>query len=260
MGRYYYYYYRLHPYTLNEIGNTKVNLNRLFKFGGFPESYHKADDRFLRRWHLERVNKLIRSDLRDLENVSDISKMQLLAEELPRRVGSPLSFKSLAEDLQVDFKTCKRWIEILDSLYYSFLIPPYGAPKIRAVKKEQKLYLWDFSQIDDLGIRFENMVACQLLKYCHYQEDVEGRKMELRYVRDTDRREIDFVVIRDKKPIFAVECKLSNTNLSPAITYFSKRTPIPKYYQVHLASTQKQISDQITILPFDEFCKLEEMV
>ncbi|MBM9547576.1 ATP-binding protein [Leptospira sp. 201903074] len=152
LGRYY--YYRLHPYTLSEVGNTKANLTRLFTYGGFPESFHKADKRFLRRWHLERVNKLIRSDLRDLEYVSDINKMQLLAEELPRRVGSPLSFKSLAEDLQIDFKTCKRWIEILDSLYYSFLIPPFGSPKIRAVKKEQKLYLWDYSQVEDLGQRF----------------------------------------------------------------------------------------------------------
>ncbi|MDF3819580.1 DUF4143 domain-containing protein [Leptospira sp. 96542] len=174
-------------------------------------------------------------------------------------MGSPLSFKSLAEDLQVDFNTCKRWIEILDTLYYSFLISPFGSPKIRAVKKEQKLYLWDFSQVEDLGCRFENMVACQLLKHCHYMEDVEGHKMELRYIRDTDKREVDFVVIQNKKPKFAVECKLSDTNLTPSIPYFVERTPVPRFYQVHMGNVQKQVSDKVTILPFDEFCKLESM-
>lgn len=257
LGRYH--YYRLHPYTLSEVGNTKANLQRLFKFGGFPESFHKQDEKFLRRWHTERIHRLVKTDLRDLENVQDLDKIQLLAETLPTRIGSPLSYKALAEDLQIDFKTCKRWIGILDSLYYSFVISPFGAPKIRAVKKEQKLYLWDFSQVEDLGARFENMVACQLLKFCHFQEDTDGQKMELRYIRDTDKREVDFVVIKNKKPIFAVECKLNDKNLSSHINYFSTRTPIPKFYQVNMDNQERQLSDKISIIPFDEFCKLEKM-
>lgn len=82
-------------------------------------------------------------DLRDLEDVKDLNKVELLAEELPQKVGSPLSLNSLAEDLEVNFRTVKRWVSILESLYYCFRIPPFGSPKIRAVKKEQKLYLWD---------------------------------------------------------------------------------------------------------------------
>ena len=258
LGRYH--YYRLHPYTLKEVGNNRANLQRLFHFGGFPECYHKQDEKFLRRWHLERINKLIKTDLRDLENVQDLDKIQLLAEELPNRIGSPLSYKSLAEDLQIDFKTCKRWIGILDSLYYAFVISPYGSPKIRAVKKEQKLYLWDFSQVEDLGARFENMVACQLLKFCHFHEDIDGRRMELRYIRDTDKREVDFIILQDKKPLFAVECKLSEKNLSNSIRYFTERTPVPKFYQVHMDTMERQISEKIAIVPFERFCTLERMV
>jgi uncharacterized protein len=133
---------------------------------------------------------------------------------LPNRIGSPLSLKSLAEDLSVDPKTVKRWIEMLSTLYYCFQIAPYGAPKIRAVKKEKKLYLWDWSQIDNEGIRFENLVASHLLKFCHYLEDTQGHKMELRYIRDTDKREVDFVVIQNKKPLFAVECKLKDRSIA----------------------------------------------
>ena len=97
-------------------------------------------------------------------------------------------------------------MEMLDTLYYTHQISPYGSKKIRAVKKEQKLYLWDWSQVEDAGYRFENRLASHLLKYCYFIEDTEGYRMELRFIRDTDLREIDFVVLKDKKPIFAVEC------------------------------------------------------
>ena len=258
LGRYH--YYRLHPYSLPELGMTSENLRDLFKFGGFPEPLKERDDRTLRRWHRTRLTRLVRSDLRDLENVKDLDKVELLAEELPRRVGSPLSVKSLAEDLEVDPKTTKRWIEILDSLYYCFQIAPYGSPKIRAVKKEQKLYLWDWSQIEDEGLRFENMMASLLLKYCHFQEDVEGHKMELRYIRDTDKREVDFVVLKNKLPLFAVECKLKDQAPSSHLYYFKERMKIPQFYQVSLEGVERQIKEGITLISFKKFCEYEKMV
>lgn len=258
LGRYF--YYRLHPYSLPELGITKVNTNRLMKFGGFPEPLLAKDERTLRRWHQSRLSRIVRADIRDIEQVSDIDKMELLAEELPRRVGSPLSLKSLGEDLELDPKTVKRWVEILDNMYYCFRIPPYGAPKIRAVKKEQKLYLWDWSQIEDLGIRFENMTASLLLKFCHFHEDVNGHKMELRYIRDTDKREVDFVVLKDKKPIFAVECKTKERSISSHVIYFKERTSIPRFYQIHLDDFERQVIDGVTITSFEKFCDYENMV
>lgn len=258
LGRYH--YYRLHPYSLPELGMSSDNLKDLFKFGGFPEALSEKDDRTLRRWHRTRISRLVKTDLRDLENVKDLDKVELLAEELPRRVGSPLSVKSLSEDLEVDPKTTKRWLEMLDSLYYCFQIAPYGAPKIRAVKKEQKLYLWDWSQIEDEGIRFENMMACQLLKFCHFQEDVDGHKMELRYIRDTDKREVDFVVLKNKTPLFAVECKLKDQSASSHLYYFKERTKIPQFYQVCLEGTEKQVIDGIMTTDFKKFCAHEKMI
>lgn len=258
LGRYH--YYRLHPYSLVELGLNKKNFNDLFKFGGFPEPLIHKDERVLRRWHKNRLEKLVRTDIRDLENLKDLDKVEMLAEELPRRIGSPLSLNSLGEDLQVDPKTIKNWISILDSLYYCFQISPFGAPKIRAVKKEQKLYLWDWSQIEDEGIRFENMVACHLLKYCHHHEDIDGHKMELRYIRDTDKREVDFVVIKNKKPLFAVECKLKEKAMSSHVFYFKERTPIPKFYQVHADDFEKQYSSDISLTSFEKFCKYENLV
>lgn len=258
LGRYF--YLRLHPFSLPELKNTSLSLEDLFKFGGFPEPLFGQDERQLRRWHLGRLSKLVRVDLNSLETVKDVDKVELLAEELPSKVGSPLSMRSLAEDLEIDPKTVKRWIEILDSLYYSFRIAPLGSTKIRAVKKEQKLYLWDWSQIEDQGAKFENMIASHLLKFCHFHEDVHGHKMELRYIRDTDKREIDFVVIKNKKPLFAVEAKFNDRAPSPHLFYFKSRLNVPKYYQVSFSGETKVIDDQITLCSLTDLCKLEKLI
>ena len=257
LGRYF--YFRMHPLSLPEIGK-KADLSNLLKYGGFPEPYIKQDETFLKRWHLQRRERIIYSDIRDLERIREISLIELLVEALPDRVGSPLSRKNLAQDLDVDFKTVENWLTILENVYYCFRVSPYGQPRIRAVKKEQKLYLWDWSELDQEGARWENFVASHLLKFCHYRQDTRGDKMELRFLRDVDRREIDFVVLKDKKPIFAVECKSGEKSASPNLKYFSERTTIPRFYQVHRGKKSYSTAANIRVLPFSEFCDVEGLV
>ena len=251
-----YHYYRLHPFSLLELNlsPTKDDLETLLRFGGFPEPFLKAEERFWRRWQRERVQRVIYEDIRDLENIKEISMLELLAEELPNRIGSPLSVKKLKELLQVAHETIERWIKIFERMYYCFRIPPYGPPKVRAVKKEQKLYLWDWSIVPESGPKFENFVASQLLKYCHFLEDTEGFDMELRFLRDTDKREIDFVVLKQGLPMFAVECKTGEKNINPSLFYFKERTHIPKFYQVHKGYRDFE-KDGVRVLPFETFCK-----
>ena len=255
-----YHYYRLHPVTLGELGAdaTSDDLEQLMQFGGFPEPLFAGDVRTWRRWQRERVSRVVYEDLRDLENVREVALVELLAEALPERVGSPLSVQSLREDLQVAHETVERWLRILENLYMCFRIPPFGAPRIRAVKKETKLYLWDWSQVPGTGARFENLVASHLLKLCHHVEDTQGHRMELRFIRDTDRREVDFVVIRDNRPLFAVECKSGEKSPSPAIDYFRQRTGIVDFYQVHLGE-RDYLSNGTRVLPFCTFCKELEL-
>ena len=251
-----YHYHRLHPFTLGELGpdTSAGDLEALMRYGGFPEPLLAGDIRVWRRWQRERLSRVVHEDLRDLENVRQVALVELLVEALPDRVGSPLSIRSLSEDLQVAHETVSRWLEILENLYVCFRIPPFGAPRIRAVKKENKLYLWDWSQTPERGERFENLVACHLLKYCHRLEDTEGHRMELRFVRDTDRREVDFVVIRDGDPVFGVECKTGEKSPSRAIHYFRGRTPIVDFYQVHLGD-RDYVSNGTRVLPFRTFCR-----
>ncbi|MBC7753538.1 MAG: ATP-binding protein [Moraxellaceae bacterium] len=255
LGRYR--YFRLHPFSLFELNHnpTQSDLKQLLKFGGFPEPFLTADEAEHRIWQKERVYKVVGDDLKDLQNIKEISLVQLLAEILPSKVGSPLSLNSMQEDLQVSQPTIASWIQALSQMYYCFTISPFGSPKIRAVKKLQKLYLWDWSEVEEIGPRFENLVASHLLKYCHYIEDTEGYNMELRYLRDTDGREVDFVVLKDKKPIFAVESKTGDKNLSPHIRYFQERLNIPEYYQVHMKEKDFGHPKTGRVIPFTKFCK-----
>jgi predicted AAA+ superfamily ATPase len=250
-----YRYFRLHPFSPRELSArpTQRDVDALLRFGGFPEPLFRQDEREHRIWQRDRLSRVVRDDLRDLEHVREVSLLEHLVELLPARVGSPLSIRSLREDLAVDHKTVERWLTILENLYLCFRIPPFGGPRIRAVKKEQKLYLWDWAMVPDEGARFENLVASQLLKYCHFVEDTEGHAMELRFLRDTDKREVDFVVLRDRAPLFAVECKTGERAISPAIRYFAERTDIPRFFQVHLGDRHFE-TGPTTVLPFRRFC------
>lgn len=255
LGRYR--YFRLHPFTLPEYSSNynQKDLDTLLKFGGFPEPLFEKNEDNHRIWIRDRMAKVVLEDLRDLENVKDVTLALLLAEILPSKVGSPLSIKSMVEDLQVSMPTIKRWLQLLEWMYYSYSVPPFGSAKVRAVKKLQKVYLWDWSQVEDPGARFENMVAGHLLKYCHYIEDTQGYAMQLCYLKDTDGREIDFVVLKNKKPIFAVECKTGEKNISKHIKYFQERTNIPAFYQVHMGDKTWGMPQTGRVLPFRDFCK-----
>jgi predicted AAA+ superfamily ATPase len=253
-----YHYYRLHPFSLTECSSVpdKALAARLLRFGGFPEPFMKADERFHRRWMREHSSRVLSEDLRDLEHVREVSMLELLLHHLPSCVGSPLSVNSLSRLLQVAHESVEHWLTIFDRLYLSYRIAPFGAKRIRAVRKEKKLYFWDWSRVESPGARFENMVAGHLLKYCHFVEDTEGHAMELRYIRDTDKREVDFVVLRDGHAEFAVECKSGERSASPACRYFRERTDIPKFFQVHLGDADFGSAETDTrVLPFAVFCR-----
>lgn len=252
MGRNF--YYRLHPFSLGELSGTRVKkdfkvmemleipppgknqvdfLNTLFKFGGFPEPLLKQNERTLRRWHHMRLERITKEDILGVENISDLSKLQILVDHLPDKVASLLSVNSLTEDLSVSHKTLGRWLNILENIYYHFRIYPYTGSSLRSLKKMPKMYLWDWSQIENNeGAKLENMIACHLLKFCDFLTDTDGYKMKLYYLRDIERREVDFLITVSEKPWFAVEVKRSSKSISSHLKYFMNRMEIPYLFQV----------------------------
>lgn len=246
-----YHYLRLHPLTVAELKiGTTSDFQRLLNLSGFPEPFFENSAVEARRWSREYRQRFIREDVGSLERVEDLGRLELLMLRLPTLVGSPLSINALREDLQVSHKAVSHWLNIFERLYAIFRISPFGAPKIRAVKKEQKHYHFDWSLVEDPAFRFENLVASHLLKWVHYQEDTLGLDVELRYFRDVDGREVDFVIVESGKPTHAIECKWNDAEISKSLRYFKARFPGCESFQISAIGKKHYISpDGIKVVP-----------
>lgn len=238
-----YHLLRLHPFSSAELGlESPRELVDLLTLGGFPEPYLSASEVEARRWSREYRTLLIQEEVATLERIQDLGHLELLMLRLPDLVGSPLSINALREDLQISHKTASSWLDALERLFAIFRLSPFGAPSIRAVKKERKHYHFDWSLPMDEAARFENMVASHLLKWVQYKQDAEGLDWELRYFRDVDRREVDFVVVDRDRPLYLVECKLNDRDVDRGLIYLSKKFPDAEAWQISLNGAKDYVS------------------
>ncbi|MBI2410595.1 MAG: ATP-binding protein [Candidatus Kerfeldbacteria bacterium] len=251
-----YHYLHLHPLSVAELKmTTQKELLELLNLGGFPEPFFSSSAVEAKRWLREYRTRLLEEDIRTLERVQDIGQFELLMLRLPDLVGSPLSLNALRADLQVAHKTVEHWIEILERLYAIFRLSPFGAPQVRANKQAQKHYQVDWTLVQDESFRFENMVAGHLLKWVQFQQDVKGEDVDLRYFRDVDKREIDFIITRNGKPTQAIECKWQDADVSQTLRYFQARFPECEMWQISAIGKKNYITDKIRVAPAIAFLK-----
>ncbi|MBM3706526.1 MAG: DUF4143 domain-containing protein, partial [Actinobacteria bacterium] len=153
-------------------------------------------------------------------------------ELLKKRVGSPISYASLAQDIECSPKSIKNWLQILENLYVVFPVRPYHKNIGRAILKEPKYYFYDTGLIkENAGAQIENIVACCLLKELHFLEDVFGADTSINFIRNKQGKEIDFFIqVDDKK--FLIEVKLSDDSLSSSFKVFEKYLPQAKKIQL----------------------------
>jgi hypothetical protein len=225
----------------------------LLEFGGFPEPWLAQSSRTLRRWQKERLERFFREDVRDLEPVRDLGNLQLLADLLPDRVGSPLSLNALREDLEVSHRAVSHWVDVLETMYHVFRLRPFARPHARLLTKMPKSYLWDTSLVPDRAARYENLVASHLLKLVHCLEDVEGHATQLCYLRDREGREVDFLVSAGRQPWFMVEAKLQQSAVDPALVHFKQRLRVPWAYQVVLEGDRDFVQDGVRVVSASRF-------
>ncbi len=246
-----YHLLRLHPFSVAELGMSRpAQLLDLLRLGGFPEPFLGGSETRARRWSREYRSLLVREEVVALERIQDLGHLELLMLRLPELVGSPLSVNALREDLQVSHKTVVNWIGALERLFAVFRLAPFGAPRIRAVKKEQKHYHLDWTVVPRDAARFENLVACHLLKWVHFEQDTQGRDLELRYFRDIEGREVDFVVVEGRHPRLLVECKWGEAEVDRSLRYLKARFPEADAWQISATGTKDYRSpDGVRVAP-----------
>jgi predicted AAA+ superfamily ATPase len=244
MGRYF--LYRMHPWTVGESLRTDLppheiappaevssaDWEALGEHGGFPEPFLRRDARFSRRWRSLRQEQLSREDLREVTRVQDLGTMETLMQILVERSAQQMIYANLAQEIGVAVDTVKRWVDLLGRLHYGFLVRPWFSNVAKSLRKEPKWFLRDWSGVTDEGARAETLVACHLLKAVEGWTDLGFGEFELRYLRDKQKREVDFLVVRNRRPWFLVEVKMSDTSLSPSLAHFQAQTKAPHAFQL----------------------------
>lgn len=195
--------------------------------GGFPEAFLSGSELKAKAWWKNYKQRVSEEDFRDLTRLESADLMRQMIDLLPSRVSAPLSIQSVREDLETSFATAKRYISTLNQLYLTFDVAPYSKRIHRAIKKEKKLYFFHHPCVLDPGARHENMVALVLKRWIHEQNEKAEGDYELNYLRDQDRREVDFIILKDRAPVLLVEAKLSDLNASASLRYYSEKLKIP---------------------------------
>ncbi len=244
-----YYLFHLFPFTFSEMCNTsrpvadfvknplEISIKKgsasadhwrqLAVLSGFPEPFLSGRETTYRRWSNTYGRQLIREDIRDLTGIKAVQDIETLYMLLPSKIGSPLSVTSLAEDLKVSYNTVRMWLDILEKFFLVFSIPTWTGKITRAIQKEKKYYLWDYARIENNAARFENMVACELWRAVTLWTDQGLGNFSMHFIKDKEKREVDFVVVRNGKPFLLVETKLSDTHPAKPLTAFQNMLGIP---------------------------------
>jgi uncharacterized protein len=267
MGRYL--PYRLHPFTVAEspgppgpdevlvVTEPAHRFTDLMRLGGFPEPLFAGSEAKAKRWSRLRTERLLAEDVRDLRAVEDLSGLRVLADLLPDRVGSLLSINALREDVGAAYATVRAWLQVFEALYHCFLVPPHAKRVARAIRSAPKLYLFDILHIPAAreGARLENLTALHLLKACHFWTDAAQGEFQLRFVRDKEQREVDFLVVRDGHPWLAVECKSNDVDPSPALERFKHQLGVERAFQLVTRSGYDRLYAQtnVRVLSYEKF-------
>ncbi len=230
----------------------------LYNLTGFPEPFLKGEKTFYNRWQDAHFSLLTTEEVRDLTRVENIHRLQHLVFLLPERVGAPLSLNKLAQIISCSYNSVKLWLDALEKVYMVFRIPPYSLKLSRTLKKEQKLYFYDWGVLNDPGKRFENFVAVNLLRTISAWNEWGLGRFALFFVRTRDGREVDFLIARDLEPFILVETKYSEKELSPALLYFHERLKPGYSFQVSFLEENflKQSRHGVFIIDAARFFKL----
>lgn len=245
MGRYF--LYHIFPLTIGELTlranvdkviypQTEIPKNQfesLWANGGFPDPFLKDSKTFTNKWKQMRNTQLFKEDVRDLSNIQEIGQLEMLAAFITSQVGQLVNRLELAKKIQVSASSVGRWLNTLQNFFYCFEVRPWRKNITRSLIKEPKIYLYDWSLVDDIGARAENFVATHLHKFVQFNNDYGRGHYQLCYLRDKEKREVDFLIVHDNKPWFLVEVKHSqNAGLSKNLYHFQEQTQAKHAFQV----------------------------
>lgn len=104
----------------------------------------------------------------------------------------------------------------------------------------------------DAALRFENLVACALLRWAHFAQDWGGENLEVQFIRDKERRSVPFLMTLNGKPKILVGTAIGESGEVGHLRYFSERLRVPA---VLVALGRKVVGEEkgVKVLPAPSF-------
>ncbi len=244
----------LSPAECEKVG-VAYTIDRFLERGGFPEPFLDKELVEANRWRLQYVDSLLRIDVLDFENIHNLNAIRLVFDLLRERVGSPVSFNSIAEDVGISPHTVKKYIQILEALYIVFRITPFSKNIARSLLKVPKIYFFDTGLIKgDSGAKLENFVATCLLKHVFAKIDYKAELYSLNFLQTKEKNEVDFALVKNNQIEKIIEVKNSNSSVGEGLAYFHRKYNLPAL-QIVKELKRERVEDGIEIVQAHNFLK-----
>lgn len=209
------------------------------------------------------IQTYIQRDVRALTRVGDELAFKRLLKACAARTGQLINYADLSRDVDVDQKTAKSWISILETSGLIYLLQPYHTNVTKRLVKAPKLYFLDTGLCAYLtqwttpealesgamsGAILETYLFSEILKtYWH-----NGQQANFYFYRDLDQKEIDLLIEQDNM-FYPVEFKKT---ASPSLNTSKQFKVLEKLGQriahggvVCLKETDVPLSREISSIP-----------
>ena len=173
--------------------------------GGMPEYINDELER--NQFFNDYLLTYLERDVRAMSGVNDLTRFRKFLIAVAARNGEVLNYNSLCEDADIDAKTAKNWISILEASDIIYLLKPYFSSELKRSTKAPKIvfldtglcsYLCGWNTIESLinsstsGHYLETFVISELIK--NKRNNLSNLNYNIYFYRDRDGKEIDLII------------------------------------------------------------------
>lgn len=249
------------PLSYQEL-QKKEPLYTLIHKGFYPKLHEKDIDVY--QWYSSYVSTYIERDIRQIKNITDLSKFQTFIQLCAGRVGQLLNVNALSSIAGLDYATTKSWLSILEASFVIYFLRPHHKNFNKRLVKQSKLYFYDtglaaylleIEKPEDLykhyarGPLFENFVVTELIK----KRWNTGKRHNLFFWRDHHGHEVD-VLFSKGETLVPIEVK-SNATIQDGffkeLRYFQTLSGVEHSYLVYAGDKSKIYSNNTTAISWD---------
>jgi uncharacterized protein len=201
----------LTPVLWDELTAFGATLQKRLFHGGLPPAL-LADTKktaFYREW----LDSFFARDIQRLFGFRDINRFNSLFEYLLKQSGGQFDVTKTATALGITRPTVESHVSALEITQAVTLVRPFHGGGLNELVKQPKIYAfdtgfvsfargWDPLRQDDLGPLWEHVVLEHL--QAHFPDT------PVKYWRDKQGREVDFVLPRQRDEVDVIECKWSS--------------------------------------------------